>query len=273
MPDPKRPYSRDEYNRALIANALLDPFAVVLLALMCCAGILLGSPGILLGAGVLLYGAAATRAYLDEDVAAKVLERERAKRRKQLGKGEARVDPATLARPIGDLLRGALKREARIRDAVEGAELPYTEVLDEVERFVRAMEGTARRAQLLYETLADCPVAEVQARLLELRRENDPAREELASALSHQAEVLHRMERQLQSFYDEMEKILVELDTERGNLVSVSASTDAANQQQLAADVRGLRDEVGALAEGMSEAYEPPAPVGGDRRTDPPTNI
>ena len=68
------------------------------------------------------------------------------------------------------------------------------------------------------------------------------------------------MERQLQAFYDEMEKILVELDTVRGNLVSVSASTDAANQQQLAADVRGLREEVGALADGMSEAYErPPA--------------
>ena len=48
----------------------------------------------------------------------------------------------------------------------------------------------------------------------------------------------------------------MELDTVRGNLVSVSASTDAANQQELAAEVRGLREEVGALAEGMSEAYE-----------------
>ena len=67
------------------------------------------------------------------------------------------------------------------------------------------------------------------------------------------------MEGQLQGFYDEMEKILIELDTVRGNLVSVSASTDAANQQQLAADVRGLREEVGALAEGMSEAYERPS--------------
>ena len=64
------------------------------------------------------------------------------------------------------------------------------------------------------------------------------------------------MEAQLQRFYDEMERMLVELDTVRGNLVSVSASTEAANQQQLAADVRGLREEVGALAEGMSEAYE-----------------
>lgn len=273
MPDPRRPYSRDEYNKALVANALLDPFAVVLLAVMAVAGIVLGAFGILLGVGLVLYGAAATRTYLDEDVAAKVLERERAKRRKALGESEARVDPASLVRPIGDLLRGALMRQARIRDAVQGAELPYTEVLDEVERFVRAMEGTARRAQLLYEALAESPPSHVEARLEELRRENDPARQELMAALSHQLEVQRRMERQLQGFYDQMEKILVELDSVRGNLVSVSASTDAANQQQLAADVRGLREEVGALADGMSEAYAEPAPVPGPGQTDPPRNI
>ena len=273
MADPERPYSREEYNRALVANALLDPFAVVLLAVMVVAGILLGAVGILAGVGLVLYGAAAARTYLDEDAATRVLERERAKRRKALGDAQARVDPATLARPIGDLVRGALTRQARIRSAVEEAELPYAEVLDEVERFVLAMEGTARRAQLLYEALAECPVADVQARLLELRRENDPAREELASALGHQAQVLHRMERQLQAFYDEMEKILVELDTVRGNLVSVSASTDAHNQQQLATDVRGLREEVGALAQGMSEAYEEPAPVTAPDRTNPGGNI
>jgi hypothetical protein len=183
------------------------------------------------------------------------------------------VDPATLVRPIGDLLRGALTRQSRIRDAVQAAELPYTEVLDEVERFVRAMEGTARRAQLLYEALAESPPTHVQARLEELRLENDPARQELVTALTHQLEVGHRMERQLQAFYDQMEKILVDLDTVRGNLVSVSASTDAANQQQLAADVRGLREEVGALAEGMSEAYEEPAPLAGRGRTNSKANI
>ena len=41
-----------------------------------------------------------------------------------------------------------------------------------------------------------------------------------------------------------------------GSLLSVSASTDVANQQRLAGDVRALRDELGSLAEGMSEAFE-----------------
>ncbi len=261
MPDQPRPYSRSDLNRALVANALLDPFAIVLLAVLVIAGMLLSSLTILLPVGLVLYGAAAARTYFDEDVANNVLERERAKRRETLGDGRDRVDPRTLAPPIGGLLAGALQREGRIRDAIEGAQLPYTEVLDEVERFVRAMEGTARRAQLLYEALAESSPSAVEARLTELTRENDPARQELVAALTGQLAVLRRMERQLQAFYDQMEKILVELDTVRGNLVSVSASTDAANQQQLAAEVRELREEVATLAEGMSEAYEEPGPA------------
>ncbi len=254
-----RPYSRSEYNRALVANALLDPFAVVLLAVMLVAGFLLSAITILAPVGLVLYGVAAGRAYLDEDVAKGVLEHERARRRATLARSGPRVDPAGLAPPIAGLLAGALQREGRIREAVERAELPYTEVLDEVERFVRAMEGTAARAQLLYEALAESPPAQVEARLAEVKASGEPSRGELAGALTGQVTVLRRMERQLQAFYDQMEKILVELDTVRGNLVSVSASTDAANSAQLAAEVRGLREEVGALAEGMSEAYEQPA--------------
>jgi hypothetical protein len=255
----RRPYSRSEFNRALITNALLDPFAVVLLAAVVIAGIMLGAVGILAPVALVLYAAAAARTYFDEDVAAKVLERERQKRREALSDGEAPLDPRTLAPPIAHLVEGARTREARIRDAVEGAQLPYTEVLDEVDGFVRAIEATARRAQLLHDALAETPPAGVEARLAELSRANDPSRAELVNALTHQLKVLHRMEGQLSSFYDQMERLLVELDTVRGNLVSVSASTDIAGQHQLAEDVRGLREEVGAIAEGMAEVYERPA--------------
>ena len=125
------PYSRAEYNRALVANALASPFNVAILAAMLIAGLLLNAFVIVLPVALVVYGIAAARTYFDEDAAKKVLER-----------------------------------------------------------------------------------------------------------------------------------VLVELDTVRGNLVSVSASSEAANQQRLAADVHGLREEVGALAEGMSEAYEEPdAPV------------
>jgi ParB-like chromosome segregation protein Spo0J len=148
-------------------------------------------------------------------------------------------------------------RESRIEAAIERADLPYGEVSDEVERFIAAMDGSAARAQLLYEALSESPPEGVEQSLLQA--EGDPSRSELAAALRNQLSVLRRMEGQLQRFYDEMQRMLVELDTVRASLVSVSASSEAANQEKLAAEVRGLRDELGAVAEGMSEAYESPA--------------
>ena len=64
------------------------------------------------------------------------------------------------------------------------------------------------------------------------------------------------MDAQLQRFYDEMDRMTVELDTIRGNLVSVSATTEADSQRRLAEEVRGLRDELGAVAAGIDEAYK-----------------
>jgi chromosome segregation ATPase len=252
MPGEMRPYSRSEYNRALVVNALTQPFNVCLLAGIVIAGLLLELLLPLLIVGIVVYGIAAARTYFDEDEANKVLTRERKERRERLEEG--RLDPGVLSPPIAGLLSEGRRREARIRDAIERAELPYEEVSQEVDRFIRAMEDGARRAQLLYEALAESPPAAVEQRLAEVR--GDESKAELTAALESQLAVLRRMEGQLQRFYDEMERILVELDTVRGNLVSVSASTERANQERLAGDVRALREEVGAVATGMSEAYE-----------------
>jgi DNA repair exonuclease SbcCD ATPase subunit len=252
----RRPYSRGEYNRALIANALLDPFNVVLLAVILIVGILLGILVPLLPVAGLVYLAAAARTYFDDDAANKVLERERSKQRKGVERGRRRVLPHELAPPIARLAEAAREREAKIRAAIERAELPYDEVAAEVDGFVVATEGTARRAQLLYEALEDTPPARVAARLEQVR--SDPDRAQLAEALTTQLETLRRMERQLDRFYGELERIIVELDTVRSQLVSMSASTETAQQDRLAGEVRELRERMGAVAEGMAAAYEPP---------------
>jgi chromosome segregation ATPase len=250
---PDRPYNRAEYNRALVANALLDPFTIVLTALVLIAGILLGALPYLVPVAVLIYLGGSARTYFDEDAAQKVLAGVRAKRRGRVSSGK-RLDPARLAPPIARLLQEARAREARIRDAIERAELPYDEVAAEVDGFVVAMDRTAGRAQLLYEALEDTPPYNVERRLDEVR--GDPARADLAEALATQLSTLRRMETQLQRFYDELERMLVELDTVRSQLVSLSASTESARQAELAGEVRALRERMGAVAEGMSAAYE-----------------
>jgi predicted nucleic acid-binding Zn-ribbon protein len=253
---PERPYGRREFNRALILNALLTPFNVVLLALMLIAGIVLGVLPFVLPVAVALYGVAAARTYLDEDVAAKVLERERAQQRAALESGRKRLEPEHLASPIRKLVQEARFREARIADAIERAELPFAEVATEVDGFVTAMDRTAQRAQLLHEALEDTPTSRVRARLDRTR--SDPAQAELAAALETQLHTLERMEGQLRRFFGEMERMLVELDTVRSQLVSVSASTETAHQTELAGEVRALRERMGTVAEGMAAAYEGP---------------
>ena len=253
MPAPA-PYDRERFNRALIANALLDPFNIVLLAVVLIAGILLGIFAFALPIGAVLYLAGAARTYFDEDVANKVLERERAEHRERLEAGRAKVRPEDFAPSIARLLQEARTREQRIGDAIARADLPFDEVTAEIDRFVAAMDATAARAQLLWEALADTPPARVEARLAEVRAAGGEP--ELEEALATQLTTLRRMEKQLQRFFGEMERILVELDTVRSQLVSVSASTESAQQTELAADVRALRERVGASAEGMAAAFE-----------------
>lgn len=252
----RRPYTRGQFNRALIVNAATDTFNVVLLAAVLIAGILLGALVYVLPVAAIAYLAGVARTYLDEDVASRVLERERTQRRPSLEGGRRRARPEDFDPQIGRLLEGARVREARIRDAIERAELPYDEVAAEVDRFVVAMDQTAVRAQLLAEALNDTSPALVERRLAALRVHDDPAKSELIDALMGQLAALQRMERQLSRFYAEMERMLIELDTVRSQLISVSASTEGAQQAQLAGDMRALRERMGAVADGMSAAYE-----------------
>ncbi|MEA2166733.1 MAG: hypothetical protein QOF76_33 [Solirubrobacteraceae bacterium] len=247
-----KPYSRDAYNKALIFNALLDPFNVVILAVLLIAGILV-SPALFGVAGVAYLGGAA-RTYFDQDAANKVLEREKGKRQKGVGDGTPRLDESTLTPGIARLVHASRDREQRIRQAIESADLPYGEVAGEVDRFVAAMESTARRAQSLADALRDTPPDNVEARLKQIQ--NDPSKAELRDALQIQLKTLTKMQEQLRHFGDEMERILVELDTIRGQIVSVGASTGADQSQQLAGEVRDLREQMGAVADGMAKAYE-----------------
>jgi len=249
----QRPYDRREYARALLINAATEPFNVLILAGVVIAGLVIGKVALLIAVGAVLYLAAVARTFFDDDEAQKVLAAERSKRGKG---GPPRLDPQALAPPIAERVNQARERQARIADAISRAELPYTEVSDEVDAFVRAMESTASRAELLYEALAETPIPQVQDRLAQLQGSQDPGKTQLREALENQLAVLRKMETQLQRFYDEMDRMTVELDTIRGNLVSVSATTESDSQRRLAEEVRGLRDELGAVAAGIDEAYK-----------------
>jgi hypothetical protein len=253
--DMQRPPTRAELNRMLVGNALTKTWPNVLLpAGLAIAGLLIGLELIvLLPIAVVAWLALSSVTYFDTDEAERVAERDRARRRGALESGR-RVGVQQLAPPVASHLQQVLTQEAHIRGAIERAELPFGEVSEEVDTFVRAAERTAERAQLLFEYLAEQDPRQVEYRYQQVQAEADPSKKALAEALYTQLQAMHRARKELESFYTEMERIAVELGNIRGQLLSVSAASEGATQRQLASDVRDLREQMGAVAEGMNEA-------------------
>ena len=256
MPD-LEPYNRRDFAGALAANAATRPFNLGVLVATTAAAVLVGaSAPAALAVAVLVYVIACVRTFFDSEEADRVLAEERGRRRERLTAAAKPLELDALAPPIREQVVAARRRERQIREAIERAELPYDEVSTEVDGFVRAMEKTASRAQLLFEALRDTPPDAVERRLRSVRAENDPARRELVDALQHQLEVQRRMETQLRRFYDEMERMVIELDTIRGSLLSASVAEGSSAQRELAGEVRGLRERMGAVSDGLAEAFE-----------------
>jgi hypothetical protein len=228
--------------RALVGRALADPFSLAAAGAIVLAGVIFGGLVLALPLALVVYLAGAARAYLDDDVREAV--------RTQVEPARAAPPARGLAEEIQLLLRRAEQTRLRVHDAIDEADLPYTEVAAEVDRLVATMHAAAARAQRLHEGLRDAPPDEVAARLDRVEAEHDPARASLIGALADQLAVQRRMEAQLGRFYDEMDRMLIELDTVRGNLISVSASSHD-NQAQVAGEVRELRDDMGAVAAGI----------------------
>jgi hypothetical protein len=250
----QRPRTRAELNRLLIGNAVTKTWPNVLLpAGLAVGGLLIGvNFAVLVIVAVLAWLALSLVTYFDADEAERVAERDRARRRGALDAGR-RTDLRTLAPPVAGHLQQVLAQEVRIREAIERADLPFSEVSDEVDTFVRAAEKTAQRAQLLYEYLSEQDPRQVEYRYKQVHAVADPSKRALAEALWTQLQALHRAQQELNGFYTEMERIAVELGNIRGQLLSVSAASEGATQRQLASDVRDLREQMGAVAEGMNE--------------------
>ena len=216
MPD-RRPYGRREHARALVANALTSPLALALFVGVFAVGVIAGaSLGLSLLLAALVYGIAAAQVLFDEDAANRVLERARKDSSARPQRRES-LPLDDLAPEIRARVEAVREREARIRKAIEGGGLPYDEVVVEVDSFVSEAERSARSAQL---------------------------------------DVAERIEAQLAGYHAEMERLCVELDTVRAHLLSTSVTTDSANQRLLSLQVRGLREEMGAVATGIEQAYD-----------------
>jgi hypothetical protein len=70
-----------------------------------------------------------------------------------------------------------------------------------------------------------------------------------------QMKLAEDLEATLKRFYAQMDHAVVSLQTIRGELVRISVAGEEEKQAETAERVRDLRNEVGAMADGMREAY------------------
>ena len=123
---------------------------------------------------------------------------------------------------------------------------------DDITMIVGSLQTSAGRAQQLWDALSETSPETLQQRITQCEQ---AGKTELVEALRQQQAVQQRMHSQLDRYRDEFERVLAELETIRGHLVSASASTDNDNREHLTATVRALRDETHALAAGTMAAY------------------
>lgn len=244
--------TRSQLTRAIAVNAATKPVNIVVPAAVAVVGALIGISW-LWAVAVVVYVALVVATFFDADEAEKVGKRSRGV---EDGKpAQRQLDPAQLAPPIAERLQQALAEEQQIRQTIEGADVDLTEVSGEVDGLVTNLEKSAQRAQLVYSYLSEQDSRTLERRARELEQNKDPDSRRAAAAVRDQMKLAQDLEATLQRFYAQMDHAVVSLQTIRGELVRISVAGEAEAQAETADRVRNLREEVGAMADGMREAY------------------
>jgi hypothetical protein len=251
MPGELQPPTRSALTRAIALNAATKPSNVVVPAAIAIVAALLGIAW-LWPVAILVYVALVLATFFDADEAEAVGKR----RRGGAAPAQQRqLDPAQLAPPIAERLQQALDEESQIRRTIEGSDVQMDEVSGEVDGLVTNLEKSAQRAQLVYDYLSEQDSRTLERRARELERAQDPDSQKAAAAVRDQMKLAENLEGTLKRFYAQMDHAVVSLQTIRGELVRISVASEPEAQAETAERVRNLREEVGAMADGMSEAY------------------
>jgi hypothetical protein len=246
--------TREHLGRALAVNALTKPVNVAVPAAVVVAGAVLGTVWLMVVA-VACYAALAAITFFDDREAERVGQRLYSARADDAPL--PRIDPATLAAPIRQRVEAALSAQASIDEALTASDASLDNVASEVDELVSGMNTIAARADRVHDYLERCDPGALRRRIATLRSVQAPDDTQLQTqaALEGQLETVERLRRHLDRFLAEMDHVVASLEAMHAEVVSISAVGEEARQVALASQVRELRDEVGAVSEGVHEAY------------------
>ena len=247
---------RREHGRALIGNALTKPVNVLVPAGLVVAGLLLGWFWALLAVAIVVYGLLVAFTAFDAGEAQRVLSRGRRAELTPPREISTEGLPLEIAQP----LHSALVEEVKIEQAIADAKLPYAEVSAEVNVLVGELERIARKGAVIYAYLSDPDVAGAAQRLQTLRARADrtgpaaEAQQMALEALEEQVRIRDELDDQFTRTCAELEHLAASLGVIRGQIVRMSVAEDASVQDDLAGQVRNLRERMTTVAEGLTEA-------------------
>jgi hypothetical protein len=164
-----------------------------------------------------------------------------------LAAAAAGVTPAsgTSAASPSSVLDAARRTERAIRAAAP-------ELAGNAAALLAALEDAAERARLLREALAETPPERIEQRLADVRARQDPGKARLVAALAQHLAVQRRMRAALDAYDAETERILLELETVRGEMLT--PGSEASRQASFAERLASLQDELETLADRMVAA-------------------
>jgi hypothetical protein len=249
--------TRSGRERAVVVNALTKPLNILVPAGILVAGFLLQGLFLLVLVPVALavYGLLAWLTLFDEREAKQVLDAARAS-----GLPPVRtISTAGLPPQIAEPLATAVAEERKIAQAIAQAKLPYHEVSTEVGVLMGEMQRVADRGGVIEAYLTDPEVESAAARLAKLQRAghaDGPAAEAqrmALEALQKQVEIRADLTDQYERCCAELEHLAASLGVIRGQIVRMSVAEDASVQDDVAGQVRSLRERVSTLADGLTQ--------------------
>jgi hypothetical protein len=246
-----REVTRSQLGRQLALNATLKPLNIAAPAVVVVVGLLLGVPAIGVGVAVLLYVLLWVQTFFDSREAERVGKATYGEGRPRAAALDAsRLDPE-IARP----LEQARATAASIRAAVQEADQPMDDVVGDVDALVTAMETSAKRAQLIADTLKGQDLAAIDRDIARRSSDLDPDVRGLVEDLRAQRASIVRLQDKLERFQVGMERICASLGLLRTSVAEMSASEEEAAQRELSTQARELRERTQLLAQSMEESF------------------
>lgn len=245
--------TRRDLQRALVVNAATKPVTILVTAAVAAGAFLLGAAWLLAVAAV-VYLALATLTFFDGREAERVGDRVYGRARSR-GAGPKPLKAKDLAPPIRDQVVRARREAETVRATIQGSSFAFAEVDAEIGALVRAIEAIASRAQRVWTYLAAQDVPALDRRLAELSAAPGGAPESTLQALRDQRTALEELRLVLHRSLAQMEEVNAQLGGVNARLVRMAVAEEAAGDHALAVDVRELREQVEATAEGLAAAY------------------